>query len=175
MERVVEQVLYQQVKEPQHQQHNMKTIKKVYEEMVSNLLQKRNEYLENLFEEQEEIQNFVIDSPKLSKRERIKVTNQIHKSKMLGGNLKVDSISKGLHELGNILDVCGFSLDMVTGDMIMGPEGNALLVFRRKTDNPFIEGQEIENSRISFTWENLEALEDGVETKKRYEILAYLT
>jgi hypothetical protein len=59
--------------------------------------------------------------------------------------------------------------------MVMGPQGNALLTFRRKTDNPFIEGQEIESSRISFTWENLEPLEDGVETKKRYEILAYLT
>jgi len=161
--------------QPENQQLDMKPIKKVYEEMMSNLLEKRNEYLENLYEEQEEIQNMVIDSPKLSKRERIKITNQIHKSKMLGGNLKVDSISKGLHELGNILDVCGFSLDMVNGDMVMGPEGNSLLVFRRKTDNPYIEGQEIENSRISFTWENLEPLEDGVETKKRYEILAYLT
>lgn len=153
----------------------MKPIKKVYEEMMSNLLEKRNEYLENLFEEQEDMQNFVIDSPKLSKRERIKITNQIHKSKMLGGNLKVDSISKALHELGNVLDLCGFNLDMVTGDTVMGPQGNALLVFRRKTENPFIEGQEIENSRISFTWENLEPLEDGAEIKKRYEILAYLT
>ena len=153
----------------------MKPIKKVYEEMMFSLLEKRNEYLEYLYEENEDIQNFVIDSPNISKRERIKITNQIHKSKMLGGNLKVDSISKGLHELGNILDVCGFSLDMVSGDMVMGPEGNALLVFRRKTENPFIEGQEIENSRISFTWENLEPLEDGAEIKKRYEILAYLT
>lgn len=153
----------------------MKPIKKVYEEMIFSLLEKRNEYLEYLYEENEDIQNFVIDSPKISKKERIKITNQISKSKMLGGNLKVDSISKGLHELGNILDVCGFSLDMVSGDMVMGPEGNALLTFRRKTDNPFIEGQEIENSRISFTWENLEPLEDGAEIKKRYEILAYLT
>lgn len=153
----------------------MKPIKKVYEEMISSLLEKRNEYLEYLYEENEDMQNFVIDSPKISKKERIKITNQIHKSKMLGGNLKVDSISKGLHEIGNILDVCGFSLDMVSGDTVMGPEGNALLTFRRKTDNPFIEGQEIESSRISFTWENLEPLEDGVETRKRYEILAYLT
>ena len=153
----------------------MKPIKKVYEEMIFSILEKRNEYLEYLYEENEDMQNFVIDSPNISKRERIKITNQIHKSKMLGGNLKVDSISKGLHELGNILDVCGFSLDMVSGDMVMGPEGNALLTFRRKTDNPFIEGQEIENSRISFTWENLEPLEDGAEIKKRYEILAYLT
>ena len=153
----------------------MKPIKKVYEEMMSNLLEKRNEYLENLFEEQEDMQNFVIDSPKISKRERINITNQISKSKMLGGNLKVKSVGEGLHEIKNILDSCGFNLDMISGDMVMGPEGNALLTFRRKTDNPVIEGQEIENSRISFTWENLEPLEDGAEIKKRYEILAYLT
>jgi hypothetical protein len=153
----------------------MKPIKKVYEEMMSNLLEKRNEYLENLNEEQEEIMNFSEDSPKLSKRERIKITNQIHKSKILGGNLKIDSISKALHELGNVLDSCGFYLDMVSGDMVDGPEGNALLTFRRKTDNPYIQGTEIESSRISFTWENLEPMEDGIEIKKRYEIIAYLT
>lgn len=95
---------------------------------------------------------------------------------MLGGNMKVDSISKGLHELGNILDSCGYNLEMVTGDMIMGEKGNILLKFSRKTDNPFIEGVEIENSRISFAWENLELPDkDGFQSKKKYEILAYLT
>lgn len=153
----------------------MKPIKKVYEEMISSLLEKRNEYLEYLYEENEDMQNMVIDSPKISKKERIKITNQIQKSKMLGGNLKVDSIGKGLYEIRNILDSCGFSLDMISGDRIMGPEGNVLLRFRRKTENPAIEGQEIESSRISFAWENLEPLEDGIEIKKRYEILAYLT
>ena len=117
-----------------------------------------------------------IESPKLSKKERIKITNQIHGSKMLGGNMKVDSISKGLHEVGNILNSCGYNLEMVTGDMIMGEKGNILLKFSRKTDNPFIEGIEIENSRISFAWENLELPDkDGFQSKKKYEILAYLT
>ena len=57
--------------QPESQQHNMKPIKKVYEEMMSNLLEKRNEYLENLYEEQEEIQNVVIDSPKISDRKSV--------------------------------------------------------------------------------------------------------
>ena len=115
------------------------------------------------------------DSPNINKKERIKITNHIHANKILGGNMKVDSISKGLSEVGDILDSCGFSLDMVTGDMINAPKGNILLPFRRKGENPFIEGLEIENSRISFSWENLEATPDGYQFKKRYEIVAYLT
>lgn len=115
------------------------------------------------------------DSPNISKKERIKITKHIHANKILGGNVKVDSISKGLSEVGDILDSCGFSLDMVTGDMINAPKGSILLPFRRKGENPFIEGLEIENSRISFSWENLEATPDGYQFKKRYEIVAYLT
>jgi hypothetical protein len=118
----------------------------------------------------------LVENPKINKKDRIKITNHIHGSKMLGGNLKVDSISKGLHEVGNILDSCGYNLEMVTGDMIMGEKGSILLKFSRKTDNPFIEGVEIENSRISFSWENIESPDkDGFQSKKKYEILAYLT
>ena len=117
-----------------------------------------------------------IQNPTISKKERIKITNTINGSKMLGGNLKVDSISKGLQEVGNILDSCGYNLQMVTGDMIMGEKGSILLAFTRKTDNPYVEGVEIENSRISFSWENLELPDkDGFQSKKKYEILAYLT
>jgi hypothetical protein len=115
------------------------------------------------------------ESPSITKKERIKITNHIHGNKILGGNIKVDSISKGLWEVGDILDACGFSLDMVTGDMINAPKGNVLLPFRRKAENPFIEGPEIENSRISFSWENLEADPEGNQFKKKYEIIAYLT
>jgi len=111
----------------------------------------------------------------INKKERIKIQNALHKSNILGGNTKVDSISKGLWEVGNALESCGFNLQMVTGDMILGPQGNILLPFSRKGENPFVDGPEIENSRISFTWENLENLENGVQVKKRYEIIAYLT
>ena len=117
-----------------------------------------------------------IQNPTISKKERIKITNNINGSKMLGGNLKVESINKGLQEVGNILDSCGYNLQMVTGDMIMGEKGHILLAFTRKTDNPFVEGVEIENSRISFSWENMELPDKGgFQSKKKYEILAYLT
>jgi hypothetical protein len=111
----------------------------------------------------------------INKKERIKIQNALHRSNILGGNTKVDSISKGLLEVGNALESCGFNLQMVTGDMILGPQGNILLPFSRKGENPFVDGPEIENSRISFTWENLEKVEDGFQAKKRYEIIAYLT
>jgi hypothetical protein len=140
--------------------------KKVVEE-------KKEDKIEN--NKKEESLDLNSENPMLSKKERIKITNHIHNSKILGGNTKVDSISKGLHELGNVLDSCGFNLEMVTGDMINAPKGNILIPFRRKAENPFIEGTEIQNSQISFTWENLEKLEDGFEFKKKYEIIAYLT
>ena len=114
-------------------------------------------------------------SSTINKKERIKIQNALHKSNVLGGNTKVDSISKGLFEVGNALDACGFNLQMVTGDMILGPKGNILLSFSRKGENSFVDGVEIENSRISFTWENLEKVDGGFEGKKRYEIIAYLT
>jgi len=139
--------------------------KKVVEEKLDNKIDKA---------EVGDISN--IQNPTISKKERIKITNTINGSKMLGGNLKVESISKGLQEVGNILDSCGYNLQMVTGDMIMGEKGHILLAFTRKTDNPFVEGVEIENSRISFSWENLELPDkDGFQSKKKYEILAYLT
>ena len=117
----------------------------------------------------------ISQSSTINKKERIKIQNALHKSNVLGGNTKVDSISKGLFEVGNALDACGFNLQMVTGDMILGPKGNILLSFSRKGENSFVDGVEIENSRISFTWENLEKVDGGFEGKKRYEIIAYLT
>lgn len=117
----------------------------------------------------------ISQSSTINKKERIKIQNALHKSNVLGGNTKVDSISKGLFEVGNALDACGFNLQMVTGDMILAPKGNILLSFSRKGENSFVDGVEIENSRISFTWENLEGSEGGFEGKKRYEIIAYLT
>lgn len=178
----------------------MKTIKKVYEEMINDFVQKRYEILketpqisddgneteETVDEEvQEEIQEPSQEpdeiptsngSPNINKKERIKIQTAIHKNKMLGGNLKVDSKSKALWEVGKVLSSCGFSLDMVMGDDILGPKGNVLLPFSRKSKNPYIAGTQIENARISFTWENLEPLSSsGAELKKNYEIIAYLT
>lgn len=177
----------------------MKSIKNVYEEMINGFIQKRYEMLKEaetkeVEETSEEILPDVEDveqtdqneevqiskdpkeNPNINKKERIKIQTAIHKNKMLGGNLKIDSKSKALWELGKVLSSCGFTLDMVTGDQILGPKGNVLLSFSRKSKNPYIAGTEIENARVSFTWENLEPLDaSGAELKKNYEIIAYLT
>lgn len=139
--------------------------KKVVSEKVEEVEKKKKPSVEDRFQ-----------ISTINKKERIKLQNALHKSNVLGGNTKVDSISKGLLEVGNALDSCGYNLQMVTGDMILGPKGNILLAFSRKGENSFVDGVEIENSRISFTWENLEKIEKGnFEPKKRYEIIAYLT
>jgi hypothetical protein len=149
-------------------------IKTVYEEMIQGFIDKRNELIE-------EVKDFQMgdlndENPNISKKERIRIQNALHKSKILGGNLKTNSISDGLFELGSVLDSCGFDLQMVNGDSVREEKGRILLSFKRKTDNRFIEGIEIENSQISFSWENLELSYDGgIKTKKRYEFIAYLT
>jgi hypothetical protein len=156
------------------------TLKESFDNYINSLVKKSFCLVKESKKEVEtEVKNYIKDDRSLSntinKKERIKITNAMHKSTILGGTTKVDSISKGLWEVGNVLDSCGYVLDMVTGDMINAPQGNILIPFMRKGENPYVEGVEIENSRISFTWENLEKLEDGIETKKRYEIIAYLT
>ena len=108
---------------------------------------------------------------KLSQVERRRISVEIHRSHELTGNAKVTSLSKGITILAKALDAAGFNLDMVSGDLLLGPQGHRRLTFRRKNpegENAFIEAPQIENSHISFSWTNL-----GDEYNKKYEIVAY--
>lgn len=108
----------------------------------------------------------------LKANERKAINDEITKHKELDGNLKVDSLGKALTILTNALDSVGYNLDMVTGDLLLGDKGNRSLIFRRKSTStdPFVEGTEIENSRISFNWEVTSTDDSGL---KRYEVVAY--
>lgn len=108
----------------------------------------------------------------LKANERRAINNEITKHKELDGNVKVDSLGKALTVLTNALDKVGYNLDMVTGDILLGDKGSRLLTFRRKSTSPdpFTEGTEIENSRISFNWEVTSTDDAGL---KRYEVVAY--
>jgi hypothetical protein len=108
----------------------------------------------------------------LKANERKAINNEITKHKELDGNVKVDSLGKALTVLTNALDKVGYNLDMVTGDILLGDKGTRMLTFRRKSTSPdpFIEGTEIENSRISFNWEVTSTDDSGI---KRYEVVAY--
>lgn len=114
----------------------------------------------------------VANENKLSAQERKLINNAFHKIPELGGNKKVDSVGKGLNVVSKALDGLGFQLDMVSGDMVMGSKGHRLLRFRRKSTNPdpYTEGPAIENSGISFSWENMTQDQFG---PKVIEIVAY--
>ena len=89
---------------------------------------------------------------------------------ILGGIRKTTKVGEGLAEVTRILSENGFSLDMVTGDTVMGTKGSRLLSFRRSNTpdmSPFDEFPAYENTFVSFTWEAL-----GPNT---IEIIAYLS
>jgi hypothetical protein len=97
----------------------------------------------------------------------------------LDGNGRFEKVSRGLLYITRGLDAVGFSLDMVSGDIIMGDKGSRMLPFRRKAyegQDVFTENPEIENSRIYITWENLTPPRDNQPTSVgNFEIIAYAT
>ena len=117
------------------------------------------------------------DGYTLKSPERIKINNKFHSYGELGGNIKLDKKEKALSIITKILNDFGFSLDMVSGDMLMGEKGNRLLTFRVNTsgEDQFSEGLEVTNSRVSFTWENMERPQLDSGKSPRWEVIAYLT
>ena len=108
---------------------------------------------------------------KLSNSERNKI-GAAFKQAGLDGNGRFEKKERGLAAVTNALDSLGFQLDMVSGDMIMGDSGSRNFIFRRKNapgQDPFTQTNEISNSRIVFTWENLASQGQPV----KFEILAY--
>lgn len=114
----------------------------------------------------------VTSENKLTAQERKSINHAIQKIPELGGNKKVDGVGKGVSILAKVLDILGFQLDMVSGDLLLGQKGQRLLRFRRKSTgtDPFTEGPAIENSGISFAWENMTQDQFGT---KVIEIVAY--
>jgi hypothetical protein len=114
----------------------------------------------------------------LSIKERRVLNNAIHKEPVLGGNQKVRKLGEALNVLSKVLSENGFVLDMVPGDLLLGPKGNRTLSFRRALpsgSDVFDEGTEIE-SRVSFNWEDLNASDAPRQIgEKSYEVVVYLT
>jgi hypothetical protein len=81
----------------------------------------------------------------------------------LDGNGRFETVGRAISKLTEALDNLGFSLDTVTDHEIPSAhyrensKGSLLLPFRRKnqSEDPFLEEPMIENSLISFNWENL--------------------
>ena len=101
-------------------------------------------------------------SDRISDKDRHRITNVVTKHG-LDGNGRFETVGQALSSLNKALSELGYDLDMVSDHNIAsahhtpGSKGSNLLTFRRKnlSGDPFEEEPEIENSRISFNWENL--------------------
>jgi hypothetical protein len=143
---------------------------------------------------------------RINAAERKKISNELHKYPVLGGNEKVHKPSEALKYVTKALDAAGFQLEMVTGDILLGDKGQRLLPFRRESsrvqtrekqyvthdmaldaEDPSLEGtlynddewelqegEEVTNSRISFSWE-VTSVSPSNSLDKKFEIVAYVT
>ena len=114
------------------------------------------------------IAEVITESPKQNKADKMVSNisqaerNKLHdslKKRGVDGNGRFDKKEHGLREVSNALDECGFILDMVSADIIMGDKGSRMLPFRRKNDEGadiYSEKPMIENSRLVFNWERLD-------------------
>jgi len=112
----------------------------------------------------------------LSKPERTSISNSFHKDPILSGNDKVRSLGQAVSRLSQVMSDHGFVLDMVSGDLLLGEKGSRLLSFRRALppgSDAFSEGPEVENTRVSFNWDNLNDMNRTL--SKSYEVIVYLT
>jgi hypothetical protein len=80
------------------------------------------------------------------------LNSDVCESFTLTGRSRKTTIGKALTELAEIFSRHGFSLDMVTGDIMLGDSGNRLLPYRVAHEQAFEEHPMIENSRVSFSW-----------------------
>lgn len=112
-------------------------------------------------------------SDRISDKDRHRITNVVTKYG-LDGNGRFQTIGEALRALTDALDEMGFDLDMVSDHSIAqahhqpGSKGSNMLSFRRKnlSGDPYSEEPTIENSRISFNWEDVNS--DGL-----FEVVAY--
>ena len=108
---------------------------------------------------------------KLTSSERNKIGDALRKKK-LDGNGRFETVGEALRCVTDALDSLGFNLDMVSDHQVAqahhkpGQKGSLLLTFTRKDSGE--DGVKIDNSRISFNYENL-----GGNTEKPIEVVAY--
>jgi hypothetical protein len=119
------------------------------------------------------IYEMVGKSDRISDKDRHRITNVVTKYG-LDGNGRFETVGEALRALTDALDEMGFVLDMVSDHSIAqahhqpGSKGRNMLSFRRKnlSGDPYTEEPTIENSRISFNWEDVN--KDG-----KFEVVAY--
>lgn len=113
---------------------------------------------------------------KISNSERNAISKAFAKNG-LDGNGRFAKIEAGLAAVTTALATLGFQLDMVSKDLIMGDKGSRMFIYRRVNDpgqDIFTEKDEIQNSRIVFTWERMDGpTHQYPNSPSKFEILAY--
>lgn len=110
----------------------------------------------------------------LTAKERKQINAALHANPIFGGIKKVYEARDAISPLAEALTSVGFTLDMVSGDLLMGDRGSRQLSFRRLHPEAFEEHPMIDNSRISFTWEDLGYGRNNAEAPS-VEIIAYVS
>jgi hypothetical protein len=125
-------------------------------------------------------ENMMRGADAITDRDRQAITQGLTQAG-LDGNGRFPTVGVAINKLAEVLDNLSYSLDPVFDHNIPkahygtpengGYKGQNLLTFRRKnmSEDPFNEEPEIENSRISFNWENL----GGTGEKAAFEVVAY--
>jgi hypothetical protein len=72
-----------------------------------------------------------VQAGRINASDRKKISDEMHKYPVLGGNEKVHNPDKAIKYVAKALDDAGFSLDMVTGDILLGDKGQRLLPFSK--------------------------------------------
>jgi hypothetical protein len=103
--------------------------------------------------------------------ERTRIARALMCSDLLRGLDRNQSKPRALWAIHEALTKCGFVLDMVSADIIMGDKGQRCLSFSRQDDLIDGDGVRIENAAICFVWENLAATVES----PRWEFLAYVS
>lgn len=110
---------------------------------------------------------------KATQKDKVKASKGIHSNKALGGVGRFTSLSKAVSALTQALDSQGFTLGMVSGDLLLGEHGSRCLEYGPNNNNNGGDFQPFENSRICFTWENM--LPESSFPDKLFEVVCYPT
>lgn len=123
--------------------------------------------------------NFTIPNQpaRLYAGERRVISEALASCPILNGCDREGSFGRALNRINELLGDYGFQLDPVSGDLLLGTNGNRLLPFRRlnHTPDPFHENPRIENCEISFSWECMNRQQPHVRDASRLETIAYLS
>lgn len=100
----------------------------------------------------------------ISANERTLITRQLLAQDVLRGLDRTKTKGQAISVIAQCLDRCGFELDLVPGDILLGAHNTRHLSFSRKD-----AGQSIENSSVVFVWEQLDR------NGKVMEFISYLS